>query len=111
MDQEFRDLLIGVKDKLDEISNIYTELAVEVVEGVLARLEEEPTEFIFDLVNDELDGRLIWTYDCYGYLQERDIVDFNEVYELGLTSIIDIATHYLNEEVAGLVAELGLDYA
>ena len=96
------------KRLLEQLENVrgYSDEAIEVLKSVI----EEYDNIDQDNIMEEVDSRLIYYYDCWRYLENSHITDFEEAYqEFGTFEVCGIATYFLSAEALNLATELDYD--
>ncbi len=100
------DELETMHNKEDITDWAYT-ISKRVVEEYLDNQDIDLNDHIHAAMNDEI----IYYDDCWRYLQDRDIVDFNDAIDQGFNAtLFDITWYFLEDEVYHILNELNIEY-
>lgn len=102
---ELRNLLTNGDIRWD-----FTKDAIDAVDSVLSSLEEDGDADIQDLIWQTLDSSCMYYSDAFNYLQECNIIDFEDAFKQGFYNLCGIYYYYLEEEVYDLINRIGLEY-
>lgn len=81
-------------------------LACEGLEDLIEEYGDQSFSSMHDWAEAEADALLSYADDCFGYLQENGITDWDEAYYLDRHDVVSIARFYLAKELDDAVGEI-----
>lgn len=99
--------------KLDDIFNeeSFSDTAYDIIKEFIDEYMNDPEADGDSFVRDTVGNYLMYTSECWNYLQDNDITDFEAAIGEGFpANIYSIAAYYLEEECLSLLNKLDLLY-
>lgn len=104
--KQLKDYIRQTKREIDEgMRWEHNELAIDTVLHIYDRILESGLENCWDYVEEEIDDSLIYYVSAWKYLQDSQIVDFEEAIQEGYTTLTGIACYYLRLDVYDILSK------
>jgi hypothetical protein len=85
-------------------SDEFTDEAINAVDNIID--EAEDGQDLSDLVPDEVDRACIYYKDCWKYLEEANITEWEEAFKEGYGDLVGVTTYFLQNEIYELLGEI-----